>query len=227
VTQLELELARTVTHDDAERVRANDAGGTVDAVQVGRLVNAVQQAEPVLEHAVANLELVKVGAQTDRDETTAAIVERTCALDDSARSAHCVVDDLPEPLVRDGLVCIRQRLASRLAVVRTTEVVVAFPLRSIVKVNVTLFDFVRERIPEVDDRNDLGHSMPRHLGSGLNVAINDFSRHSSEYLLSVGVDCRQSIPELLYGSNNFCRKVLIPKEAVFMPESNLLYKKNT
>ena len=81
VAHLEAELAAGVTHHDREGVRADNAGRRVDPVEVGRTVDAVEEAEAVLELAVTNLENVKVSAKLHRNETAATIIDRASRFD--------------------------------------------------------------------------------------------------------------------------------------------------
>jgi len=84
VAHLEAELAAHIAHDDCEGVRANNASRGVDSIEVGRTVDAVEEAEPILELAVANLESVEIGAELDGHETAAAVIDRASRFDDRA-----------------------------------------------------------------------------------------------------------------------------------------------
>lgn len=189
VAQLEAELAAGVAHDDCEGIRANNAGRGVDSVEVGAAVDAVEEAEAILELAVAHLESVEIGPELHRNETAATVKDRASGFDDRTGTANSVVDNLPEAGVGDGGIGIRNGNADRLAVIGATEVAPALQRSVVGDEEREAFDVVGERIIELDDGNDLGEAVPSLFDSSLNVAVFEVSCHSVfSFLQCVVVD---------------------------------------
>ena len=189
VTHLEAELAAGVTHDDCERVRADDAGRRVDPVEVGRTVDAVEQRETVLEVTVPNLERIQIGAELHRNETAATVIDRASGFDGCARTANGVLNDLPEAGVGDGRIGIRNGNADRLAIVAAPEVAPAFQRSVVGDEEGETLDVIGESVLKLNDGNDLGEAVPSLFDSSLNVAIFEMSCHSIfSFLQCVEVD---------------------------------------
>lgn len=204
VPQLETELAGPVAHRHRERVRADNAGAAVHAVQIRALVDAVEQGEPILELTITHLECIKIGLEFDGHEAAATVENRSSRLDHCTSSADSILHDLPETLVRHGAVSLRNRLADRLAVVGAAEVAPSLQLFLVLGEQRLTLDVERERIREVDNGNDLSHAVPRHLKSGLNVTIFNVCWHTVfSFWLVVESNCGDSVYDFLCSHNNF------------------------
>ena len=180
VPDLETEFARIVAHHDGEGVRAHNARRGVDSVQVGALIDAVEQAEAVLETALSDLVFVHIRSQLHGDEATATVEQGACGFDDRAGTAHAVVHDFPEPLVRDSGVGVGNGDASGLAVVGAAEVSPALQRGIVANQQRLAFDFVGESVGKFDDRLDDSAAVPSHFETNVNVADRSVTSHSSE-----------------------------------------------
>ena len=183
VADLETELARSVAHHHCEGVGANDAGRGVDPVEVSAAVDAVQEAETVLELTVANLENVEIGSELDGDETAAAIIDRASGFDGGSGSANSVLDDFPEATVGESLIRLGNRNASGFAVIAATEVAPALQRSVVGDEEGETLNLKRESVVEGDDGNDLGEAVPSLFDTSLNVAIFQMSCHSVVFFL--------------------------------------------
>ena len=178
MADLETKLASSVTHHHLESVGANDAGRGVDPVEVGAAVDAVEEAEAVLELAVAYIESVEIGSQLDGDETAAAIIDRASRFDDGSSTADSVLDDFPEATIGESLIRLGDRNASGFAVVAATEVAPAFQRSVVGDEQRETLNLKRESVVESDNRDDLRKSLPSHFKTGLNVASFNVVSHS-------------------------------------------------
>ena len=152
-------------------VGANDASRGVHAVEIGRTVDTVEEAETVLELAISDSEVINIGAKFDSDEAAATVIDGASGFDDRARSSHCILHDLPEASVGESDVGLKHGNASGFAVVAATEETPAFQGSVVGNEEREAFDLERERIVELDNGDYIGGTVPSLLGSGLNVAL--------------------------------------------------------